>query len=129
MILDASALIAILWDEPEAADFVQAISGADCCRISAVNFVEAAIVAERNPNPAGLRNFDTFLRSAGIVVAAVTEDQAHVARQAFVDFGKGRHAARLNLGDCFAYALSKVTGEPLLFKGEDFRKTDVKAAR
>ena len=70
-----------------------------------------------------------FFRRASIIIEPVTVEQAHLARQAFVDFGKGRHPAALNFGDCFAYALAKITGEPLLFKGEDFRKTDITAAQ
>lgn len=128
MIVDASAIVAILFDEPENAAFSRALNSATSCRMSAVNYVEVAIVAERNGDAAGVRDFEALVRKAGIVVAAVTEEQAHVAQQAYSDYGKGRHPARLNLGDCFAYALSKVTGEPLLFKGGDFRKTDVKPA-
>ena len=94
-----------------------------------MNFVEDAFVAERNGDAAGVRDFEALLRKTGMVIAPVTEEQAYVAQQAYSEFGKGRHPARLNLGDCFAYALSKVSGEPLLFKGEDFRKTDVKPAR
>ena len=128
MIVDTSAVLAILLDESDAATYARAISEADSRRMSAANFVEAAIVVEVQTKAAGSRQFDAFFRHAGIVIEPVTEEQAHVARQAYTDFGKARHAAGLNFGDCFAYALAKVTGEPLLFKGRDFRKTDIKAA-
>lgn len=129
MIVDSSALIAILRDEPDAAAFASAIDAALFCRISAATFVEASIVIDTLTRGEGHRNLDSLLRRSNTVIEAVTEEQAHIARQAYADFGKGRHAAGLNFGDCFAYALSKATGEPLLFKGEDFRKTDVKPAR
>jgi len=85
-------------------------------------------VVEGQIGPEAGRQCDVFFRRAEIVIEPVTVEHAHLARQAFLDFGKGRHPARLNFGDCFAYALAKATGEPLLFKGEDFSKTDVKAA-
>ncbi len=128
MILDTSAVLAILFQEDDAKAYARAISEAESRRISAVSFVEAAIVVEAQTREGGSRQFDAFFRRAGIVIEPVTEEQAHVARQAYSDFGKGRHPAALNFGDCFAYALAKVTGEPLLFKGQDFKKTDVQAA-
>jgi ribonuclease VapC len=128
MILDTSALAAILFGEPEAARYTQLIHDTDRCLISAANFVELAIVIEGQIGPDAGRQCDVFLRRAGILIEPVTVEQAHLARQAFLDFGKGRHAAGLNFGDCFAYALAKVSGEPLLFKGQDFSKTDIKAA-
>ncbi len=88
----------------------------------------SAIVVETQTKNSGSRQFDSFFRRAGIVIAPVTEDHAHIARQAYTDFGKGNHPAGLNFGDCFAYALAKATGEPLLFKGEDFKRTDVAPA-
>jgi ribonuclease VapC len=128
MIVDTSAVLAILFNESDAETYARAISEAESRRMSAASFVEAAVVVEAQTRESGSRQFDAFFRRAGIVIEPVTEEQAHAARQAYTDFGKGRHAAGLNFGDCFAYALAKVTGEPLLFKGEDFRKTDVKAA-
>ncbi len=128
MIVDTSAVLAILFGEPDAATYAQAMSEADSLRMSAVNFAEAAIVVEMQTRHPGSRQFDAFVRRAGIVIEEVTEEQAHTARQAYTDFGKGHHAAGLNLGDCFAYALAKVTGEPLLFKGKDFSRTDLPAA-
>jgi ribonuclease VapC len=128
MIVDTSALLAILFNENDAESYARVISEAESCRISAASFVEAAVVVEAQTRDSGSRQFDAFFRRAGIIIEPVTEEQAHVARQAYSDFGEGRHPAGLNFGDCFAYALAKVAGEPLLFKGQDFTKTDVKAA-
>ena len=128
MIIDTSAIIAILFDEDDARVYAEAITSADSCRISAATFVEIGIVVEAQTTNSGSRQLDAFFRRAGITIEPVTEEQAHIARQAFVDFGKGRHPAGLNYGDCFSYALSKVTREPLLFKGKDFSKTDLIAA-
>jgi ribonuclease VapC len=128
MILDTSAVSAIFFNEPEGDHFLQMIRDADRCRISAANFVELSMVIEGQLGPEGGRQLDMFFRRAEIVIEMVTVEQAHLARQAFLDFGKGRHAAQLNFGDCFAYALAKATGEPLLFKGMDFNKTDIRKA-
>jgi len=128
MIVDTSALVAILFGEPEAVRYTRAIHDAAICRISAGNFLEIAMVVEGQIGPAAGRQCDAFIRRAGIVIEPFTVEQAHLARQAFLDFGKGRHPAGLNLGDCFAYALAKITGEPLLFKGKDFKKTDLVSA-
>jgi ribonuclease VapC len=128
MILDTSALVAVLYEEPEADLFTRLIHGARRCLISVGNFLELSIVIESQLGADALRQCDMFLLRAGILVEPFTVEQVHIARQAFHDFGKGRHPAGLNFGDCFAYALAKTTGEPLLFKGDDFRKTDVRAA-
>lgn len=128
MIVDSSAIIAILVNEPDAPVYAAAIADARSCRISAANYVETAVVIETLNPLAGARQFDTFMRRAGITVEPVTEEQALLARQAYADYGKGRHPAGLNFGDCFAYALAKAQREPLLFKGEDFSKTDIVAA-
>lgn len=128
MIVDTSAILAILFGEDDAEVYARALAEADSCRMSAANFVEAAIVVDAQTKDKGSRQFDAFFRRAGIAIEPVSEEQAHVARQAYADFGKGRHPASLNFGDCFAYALAKVTGEPLLFKGKDFRKTDIASA-
>jgi len=128
MILDTSPLVAILAKEPDSELYVQAISRAPRCRISAGNFIELSIVIESQFDAEVAHQCDALFRRIGIVIEPVTVEQAHLARQAFHDFGKGRHAARLNFGDCFAYALAKITGEPLLFKGEDFKKTDLVSA-
>lgn len=128
MIIDTSAIIAILFGEDDADSYAKAISRADSCRMSAATFFETAMVVEAQTNNAGGRQFDAFMRRAVISIEPVTEEHAHLARQAFIDFGKGRHPAGLNFGDCFSYALSKATGEPLLFKGRDFAKTDLSRA-
>ena len=129
MIVDTSAIVAILFNEDDAQIYAEAISRADSCRVSAATFVEAAIVVESQTKNNGSRQLDAFIRRAGITIEPVTEEQAHIARQAFTDFGKGRHPAGLNYGDCFSYALSKAMREPLLFKGKDFAKTDLSVAQ
>ena len=128
MILDTSALVAVLYGGPEARDFVERIRAADVCRISVANHVELSMVVESQLGPDGARQADAFLRRAGVVVEPVTIEQGDLARQAFLDFGKGRHKAALNFGDCFAYALAGATGEALLFKGDDFALTDIRRA-
>jgi len=129
MIIDTSALLAILRDEPEASAYAEAIQGASSRRLSAVTFVEAAAVIDGSRDPVASRGFDALLEEAQIVVDPVTEGQARIAREAYRDFGRGSgHPAKLNFGDSFAYALAKVTGEPLLFKGKDFVHTDVRRA-
>lgn len=128
MIVDSSAILTILFAEPDAAVFAKAMSEADACKISAATFVEVAVVVEAQTQDRGSRQLDAFLRRAGFVIEPVTEEQAHLARQAYSDFGKGRHPAGLNFGDCFSYALAKASGEALLFKGGDFSKTDIVSA-
>ena len=129
MIIDASALIAILRDEPEARTFAKAIAGTNIRRVSAVNYVEAAAVIDASRNPVASRRFDDLFREADLIIEQVTEAQARIAREAYRDFGKGSgHPANLNFGDCFAYALAKTTGEPILFKGDDFSRTDLSPA-
>ena len=129
MIVDTSALIAILRDEPEAPACAKAIEDAPRRRISAANLVEAAIVIDASRDPVASRRFEDLLREAQLVVEPVTEAQARIARDAYRDFGRGSgHPARLNLSDCFAYALARATGEPLLFKGDDFSHTDIAPA-
>jgi ribonuclease VapC len=129
MIIDTSAVIAILRAEPDAATYATAIEQATVRRLSAANFVEAAAVIDGSREPVASRKLDDLLAEAEISIAPVTAAQAHLARSAYRDFGKGSgHPARLNFGDCFAYALAKESGEPLLFKGDDFTHTDVAAA-
>jgi ribonuclease VapC len=128
VILDTSALVAVLFREPEADLYTQLIHDADHCLISAGTFLELSIVISRQAGPEADLQREMFFRRAGIAIEPFTVEQAHIARQAFHDFGKGRHAAALNFGDCFAYALARVTGEPLLFKGDDFKKTDLVCA-
>ena len=128
MILDTSALIAILFGEADAETYANAMSAAETCRLSAASFVEVAIVVEAQTKGRGSHAVDTLLRRANVVIEPVTEEHAHLAREAYAQFGKRRHRAGLNFGDCFSYALAKASGEPLLFKGNDFRKTDITPA-
>jgi len=128
MIVDSSAIIAVLRDEPDAAEISEVLQSAPICRVSAVTYVEAAIVTDSNRNPLLSRRFDDLIRDLRMRVEVVTPKQAEIARQAYRDFGKGRHKAGLNFGDCFAYALAKDLDEPLLYKGRDFAHTDVEAA-
>jgi len=128
MIVDTSAVLAILIAEVDAARYAEAIAGADIRLISAANYLEAAIVVDNQAGAAAGRQLDAFFSRAGFQVESVTRHHADIARQAYLDFGKGNHPAGLNFGDCFAYALSKVTGEPLLYKGEDFARTDIVSA-
>jgi len=129
VILDSSAVVAILRAEREAPQFARAIQAAEPRRISAVSYVEAAVVIDSSKDAIASRRFDDFFRASRIAVETVTAKQAEIARQAYRDFGKGRHKAGLNFGDCFAYALAKELDEPLLFKGDDFCHTDVEAAK
>lgn len=128
MVLDTSALLAILLDEPERRAFVQAIERDPTRLMSVASFVECSLVLETRFGPDGLRDLDLFIARAQVTLVPVDVDQAFVARQAHRKFGKGRHPAALNFGDCFAYALSRTHGEPLLFKGSDFALTDVDQA-
>lgn len=130
MILDTSALIAILRFEPEATEFAKIIERAVERRVSAVSYVEAGAVIDNSKDPVASRRFDELIEAAQITIEPVTERQARIARQAYRDFGKtSGHPAKLNFGDCFSYALAKTEGEALLFKGQDFSRTDVKSAR
>lgn len=120
--------MAILQNEPERRTFNKLIEAAETCVISTANFVEVSIVVEARYGADGIRDLDLFLSKAGINQMSVDEEQAHLARIAFRRYGKGRHPAGLNFGDCFAYALAQSLGEPLLFKGEDFSGTDMEPA-
>ena len=125
MVIDASALLAILQDGPERAAFNRAIESAETCSMSAASFVEISIVIESRHGREGIRDLDLYVAKSGITLVPVDEDQAYIARQAFSRYGKGRHTAGLNFGDCFSYALAKLLGEPLLCKGEDFPAADI----
>jgi ribonuclease VapC len=126
VIIDTSSLVAILRAEPDAARHASAIERATTRLLSAANYVETAAVIDGSRDPVASRRFDELLAEAAVSIAPVTEDQARIARAAYRDFGKGSgHPAKLNFGDCFAYALAKESGEPLLFKGDDFGHTDV----
>ena len=129
MIVDTSVIIAILRDEPDASKIREVLARLQVRRMSAVSYVEAGVVVDSNRNPVLSRRLDDLLRDVQIEVEPVTLNQAHIAREAYRDFGKGRHRAGLNFGDCFAYALAKEKGESLLFKGDDFCHTDVEPAR
>jgi ribonuclease VapC len=128
VIIDSSALVAILTSEPDADVIEDALIASPTRRISAVTYVEASIVMDSRNRPTLSHALDNFLRVSQIDIEAVTVQHAQVARQAYRDYGKGRHRAGLNFGNCFAYALAKDKGEPLLFKGNDFRNTDVEVA-
>jgi ribonuclease VapC len=119
----------VLRKEPEAARYTRAILRDPVRLISAANLLEAGIVIDNQAGPAAGRRLDAFVVRAGIGIEPVTAEQAQIARQAYLDFGRGNHPANLNFGDCFAYALAKTTGEPLLFKGDDFGQTDIRAYR
>lgn len=128
MIIDTSAMVAILYGKPEATAFTRLIYNSETSRISVANYLELSMVIEKQIGPEGTRQVDAFFRRAAIDIEPVTMEQGHLARQAFLDFGKGRHKAGLNFGDCFAYALAKDFAEPLLFKGNDFSETDIRSA-
>ena len=125
MVVDSSALLAVLLQEPDAAAMSLALKQGHPRRLSAANFVETSMVLEARHADAGIRELDTLLQRASIEIIPVDEQQARIAREAFRHFGKGRHKAGLNFGDCFAYALAKSLDEPLLCKGEDFCLTDI----
>ena len=128
MVIDSSALVAILGGEAERRTFIDLIEAADSRLMSTASFVEVSIIIESRYGADGVRDLDLFLERAGVELAPVDEDQARQARRAFTRYGKGRHPAALNFGDCFSYALSVTLGEPLLFKGHDFTQTDVHRA-
>ena len=128
MVIDSSALVAILEYEPEREIFLELIEVADARRLSMANFVEVSILAESRRGLLGAADIDRLIRSMRIELINVDLEQAHAARVAFSRFGKGRHRAGLNFGDCFAYALAKIVGEPLLCKGADFAQTDIDLA-
>ena len=127
MVIDPSALIAILSDEPERKAFTEAIERADTRLLSAAGFVEVSIVIDNRYGYDGRRDLDLLIAESGIEIVEVDEDQARFARDAFRQYGKRHSAAGLNFGDCFSYALAKITGLPLLFKGKDFSQTDIPA--
>ena len=127
MVIDTSALIALLNMEPESARLAVALESDATRLISAATVVEAGLVIESRFGAVGGRELDLLIAKAGLWIESVTAEQADAAREAWRRYGKGRHSAGLNFGDCFSYALAKVTGEPLLFKGNDFTHTDISA--
>jgi ribonuclease VapC len=128
MVVDASAIIAILRAEPERATFISKLRGSQSNKISCATYVELCIVQGGDRKKSELWRMDEILEDMDIRQVPFDEEQAQAARTAWLQYGKGGHPAKLNLGDCFSYALAKVTGEPLLFKGNDFSKTDIKRA-
>ncbi|ACL62432.1 type II toxin-antitoxin system VapC family toxin [Methylobacterium nodulans] len=128
MVIDTSAIVAIALDEPEAAGFERKIADDPVRLISAATVLEAAMVLETRLGEAGGSELDLWLHKAEVEIVAVEPEHADRARRAWRRYGKGRHSAGLNFGDCFSYALAALTGEPLLFKGNDFSQTDVRAA-
>lgn len=125
MVLDTSALLALLLDEPEAEEFRAAVEEDATRLVSAVTLLETALVIEARKGEPGGRELDALIQKAEVEVVAVDTEHVSEARRAYRRFGRGRHAAGLNFGDVFAYALARTSGEPLLFKGDDFAKTDV----
>ena len=125
MIVDTSAIMSILLDEPDALHFATAIGRASQCHLSAGTWIElAAVITRRKPNLSV--PFERFVKTSGVRIAPVTEEQARIGHDAYRRYGRGSgHPANLNFGDCFAYALARATGEPLLFKGDDFVHTDI----
>jgi ribonuclease VapC len=129
MVVDSSALVAVLRKESDAQHFLDIIHATENCRISAATYLETAIVVDAARDPVASRRLDDFLERAEIAIEPLTAEQARIAREAYRDFGRGSgHPARLDFGDCFAYALAKAMDEPLLFKGADFAETDVARA-
>ena len=128
MIIDTSALIAILYEEPEAPLYERAIRRAPRPKMSVANYLEATMVVEGRPGLDKGDELERYVRRERIQLIPVTIGQVRVAQEAWRVFGKGRHRAALNYGDCFAYALARVSAEPLLFKGDDFAQTDIRPA-
>jgi ribonuclease VapC len=126
MVIDTSAVLALLWTEPDAARLLDAIEADQNRRISAASVVESGIVVQARHGDPGERELDVLLQRLSVDVVPVTAEQAELARYAFRKYGKGRHPAGLNYGDCFSYALAIVADEPLLFTGDDFNRTDVR---
>jgi ribonuclease VapC len=125
MVIDTSALLAILQNEPERRKFNEAIEAAETRSMSTASFLETSMIVESRYGADGIRDLDLLIAKAKVSLVPCDEDQAHLARQGFQKYGKGRHPAGLNYGDCFSYALARSLEQPLLFKGNDFSQTDV----
>jgi ribonuclease VapC len=128
MIVDSSALLAVIFDEPDEPRIAAAMVDAPGLRMSTANWVEAALVVDSRKSPRARSRFEDLIRELGVELMPVTVEAAYRSRIAHADYGRGNHPAKLNYGDCFAYSLAKLTGEPLLFKGNDFAQTDVEPA-
>ena len=128
MIIDSSAIVAIVFAETEGLAYAKAVLDGATRQMSAANWLEAAMVIDSRGKPVAIQKFNRLIDELDIEIVPVTVEIARLARQANSDFGRGNHPARLNYGDCFAYALAKATGEPLLFKGNDFSQTDIRPA-
>lgn len=129
MIVDSSVILAILLAESDAQIYTLAIAKTYITRMSAVSYIEVAAKLDNVKDPIASRDLDNLIRGAQIIVEDVTSEQTQIAREAYRDFGRGSgHQAKLNFGDCFSYALAKAYDEPLLFKGNDFSKTDIQSA-
>ncbi|MBP1888103.1 type II toxin-antitoxin system VapC family toxin [Sinorhizobium mexicanum] len=128
MVIDTSAIVAIAFNEPEAETYEQKVVDAPRRFISAATVLELAIVIESRLGEAGAAELDLWLYKAGVEIVAVDAEQIAVARRAWRSYGKGRHPAGLNYGDCFSYALARTRNEPLLYKGDDFSRTDIGTA-
>ncbi|BAY17349.1 PilT protein [Anabaenopsis circularis NIES-21] len=125
MVIDPSAILAIIYGEPEELIFIQLIDESEDCLLSSPGYVEASIVLGNKHGKQGLENLNLLITALSIIIVPFNVEQAHLASEAFLKFGKGRHPAKLNMGDCFSYALAKSTNQPLLFKGNDFIHTDI----
>lgn len=129
MIVDSSAMVAVITREPDWMPLSERMKSADSLRISAASYLETAIVLDGRRNPAVSAGLDDLLEDMEMTIEPVTAEQARVARQAYRDYGRGSgHAANLNFGDCFTYALAREKREPVLWKGEDFGHTDLRPA-
>ncbi|MDR3531468.1 MAG: type II toxin-antitoxin system VapC family toxin [Rhodopila sp.] len=128
MIVDSSALLAMILNEPDEPRVAAAMVDAPALRMSVANWVEAAMVVDSRKNPRAKARFEDLIQELGMELVPVTVEAAYRSRSAHADYGRGNHPAKLNYGDCFAYALAKLSGEPLLFIGDDFAQTDVEPA-
>lgn len=125
MVIDPSAILAIIYGEPEELIFIQLIDESEDCLLSSPGYVEASIVLGNKHGKQGIENLNLLITALSIIIVPFSVEQAQLASEAFLKFGKGRHPAKLNMGDCFSYALAKSTNQPLLFKGNDFIHTDI----
>ncbi|WP_170213613.1 type II toxin-antitoxin system VapC family toxin [Dulcicalothrix desertica] len=125
IVIDPSAIMAIIYAEPEELIFIQLINESEDCLLSAPSYVESSIVMGTKHGDQGVENLKLLIEALSIIIVPLSAEQAQLATEPFLKFGKGRHPAKLNMGDCFSYALAKSTNQPLLFKGNDFIYTDI----